>query len=460
MKFKTLAVSKKEDLIFGNAPCPVMTRRGLCIGKNAVYPELNFTLPPMHVNKDTLPEIKNHYIQIVREAMERAMDLYNKGLVFEFETLLEMTLNPDLGIELVKVMNDVCEEYYQKYGLPSAIRLTPNDLRDFERPPRQRTSRYLEQMFTLFDKGAKAGADILSIESTGGKEISDEALMMCDIKKFIFSQAVLGIRDMKMLWRNIVEIAKANEKIAGGDSACGFGNTAMVLADKKYIPKIFAAVARIATVVRSLVAVEEGACGPDKDCAYEGPFLKAIAGIPISMEGKTAACAHLSPVGNIAAACADLWSNESVQNVRLLAGNAPLVYYEQLEYDVRLFNEAIRAGKETSLVLQNLFVKSDSFWDPQALILAPEHVIDISSEIIKADNYVSATKNACLRGVHIIEESLRAGKLKNDEKETPWIDVLRSDIESIPDNEEKFIEEMLPLLDRGKILLEEYGISF
>ena len=25
---------------------------------------------------------------------------------------------------------------------------------------------------------------------------------------------------------------------------------------------------------------------------YEGPFLKAIAGVPISMEGKTAACIH------------------------------------------------------------------------------------------------------------------------------------------------------------------------
>ena len=38
-----------------------------------------------------------------------------------------------------------------------------------------------------------------------------------------------------------------------------------------------------------MVCVEEGAKGPDKDCGYEGPFLKAIAGIPISMEGKTAA---------------------------------------------------------------------------------------------------------------------------------------------------------------------------
>ena len=60
---------------------------------------------------------------------------------------------------------------------------------------------------------------------------------------------------------------------------------------------------RVISVVRTLVAVEEGAVGPDKDCGYEGPYLKAITGIPISMEGKTSACAHSSPVGNVAAAC-------------------------------------------------------------------------------------------------------------------------------------------------------------
>jgi len=143
---------------------------------------------------------------------------------------------------------------------------------------------------------------------------------------------------MEMLWGKIVAIANKTGTIPGGDTACGFGNTAMVLAEKKYIPKVFAAVARIATVVRTLVAVEQGAKGPDKDCGYEGPFLKAISGIPISMEGKTAACAHFSPLGNIAAACADLWSNESVQKIKLLAGMAPTVYFEQLEYDTRLMN--------------------------------------------------------------------------------------------------------------------------
>ena len=54
------------------------------------------------------------------------------------------------------------------------------------------------------------------------------------------------------------------------------------------------------TVPRSLVAFEQGAIGPNKDCAYEGPYLKAITGFPISLEGAEAAVAHLSPIGNIA----------------------------------------------------------------------------------------------------------------------------------------------------------------
>jgi len=70
----------------------------------------------------------------------------------------------------------------------------------------------------------------------------------------------------------------------------------MVLAERKMIPRVFAAVVRAVTAVRSLVAYECGAVGPGKDCGYENPILKAITGCPMSMEGKTAACAHLSPM--------------------------------------------------------------------------------------------------------------------------------------------------------------------
>jgi methanol--5-hydroxybenzimidazolylcobamide Co-methyltransferase len=458
MKYTTLAISNPKDLVFGRAPKPVTTRRGLVIGGGCVYPELNFTLPTMSIRPDTMPEVCTHYREIITGSLEKAFHLHSEGVVFEFETLIEMTQTPAIAIELVKVMNDICEEFYQKHGFKSEIRLTPNDLREFERPPRQRTTELFHLITEVFEKGALAGGDLLSIESTGGKEISDDSLLMCNIKQFIFSQSVLGVRDMKMLWSAIVDIARRTGRIAGGDTACGFGNTAMVLAEKKYIPKVFAAVARVATVVRTLVAIEEGAVGPDKDCGYEGPFLKAITGTPISMEGKTSACAHTSPVGNVAAACCDLWSNESVQNIKLLADFAPVVYMEQLQYDVRLFNQALKEGTESVLTLQRLLVNSDISYDPQALVLAPESVIAISKEIVQGTNYIDAAKRGCLKAIDIIEGALSSGALITDEKESMWVDMLREDIASIPSDESAFVEETVATLDASKIILSEYGL--
>lgn len=458
MKYDRLVISDPSALVFGSAPKPVTTRRGLVIGGGTVYPELNFTLPTMEIRKETLPEVRRHYEEIVEEALQRAYELHTKGLVFEFETLLEMTLDPELGVMLVKAMNDICEDWYVNKGVRSEIRLTPNDTRDFDRPPLMRSSPHLQEMLELFERGALAGGDLLSIESTGGKEVHDEAILMCDIKKAMFALTVLGTRDMHFLWERIVSIAGRTGKIAGGDTACGFGNTAMVLAEKGYIPRIFAAIDRVATVVRTLVAVEEGATGPDKDCGYEGPYLKAITGIPISMEGRTAACAHLSPVGNVAAAACDLWSNESVQHLKLLGGMATTVYLEQLEYDARLFNQAIRFGPESRSILQKLHVESDIHYDPQAVVLAPEVVVDVASRIVQGKNYIDAAKRGTLRALELIRERVASGDLLLADRELGYLDILQEDIESIPEEEGKFVESMLSELDPEKTVLSEYGL--
>jgi methanol--5-hydroxybenzimidazolylcobamide Co-methyltransferase len=456
VKYSSLAISRPEDLVFGRALHPVASRRGIVIGGGAVYPELNFTLPMMSIQDSTIPEIRTHYRGIVTDALERAVDLGVEGVVFEFETLLEMTLKPELGTELVSIMNEVCEDYYARLGMKSEIRLTPNDTRDFDRPTRMRSSPRLEGMLELFEKGALAGGDFLSIESTGGKELHDDALLYCDVKGVVFALAVLGVRDMRFLWRQIVDVAKKTGAKAGGDTACGFANTAMVLAEKKYIPRVFAAFDRVVSVVRTLVAHEEGAVGPDKDCGYEGPFLKAITGIPISMEGKTSACAHFSPVGNVASAACDLWSNESVQNVKLLGGMAPTVYLEQLAYDARLMNESIRQG--TDAVLQRLLVDSDIRRDPQALVLAPASVIEISKEIVASKTHLEAALRAGAKALDIIERAHRDGRLDLPEKELEYLGRIREELSAIPSDESAFVEMMIPAIDPEKVILREYGL--
>lgn len=456
MQFKSLAIADPRELTFGKSVKPIQSPRGLMIGAGKVYPELNFTLPPMALTEETIPEVREQYRGIVTDALQRALDLHMEGLVLEFETLLEMTLRPKWGTELVSIMNEICEEFYSRWGLKTEIRLTPNDTRDFERPVQMRNSKYLESMLELFEEGAWAGGTFLSIESTGGKEVCDDALITCDTKGVVFALAVLGVRDMHFLWKHIVDIARRTGTISGGDTACGFGNTAMVLAEKKYIPRVFAAMVRIATVVRTLVAIEEGAQGPDKDCGYEGPFLKAITGLPISMEGKTAACAHFSPVGNVAAAACDLWSNESVANTKLLSGMAPTAYLEQLEYDTRLMNEALKSGSAETL--KNLFVESDIHLDPQALILAPESVIPISQEIVSGRNPLEGAVRGAKKGMEIIESAYREGSLYLEEREVEWIDRIQEDLARIPLDEDAFVSLMEPGLDPEKVILSEYGL--
>jgi methanol--5-hydroxybenzimidazolylcobamide Co-methyltransferase len=137
---------------------------------------------------------------------------------------------------------------------------------------------------------------------------------------------------------------------------------------------------------------------------------------------------------------------------------APTVYFEQLEYDTRLMNQAVKGGKKDILQLQQLFVESDTYYDPQAFILSPHNVIEISKEIVKGQDYINATKKGCLKGLSLVENALFEGKLLNDKKEESWIEILKTDIESIPTNESEFIESILPTIDKKKILLSEYGL--
>ena len=318
--FMDLAVGSADDLVFGVAPRPVSCGLGLEIGAGAVYPEVNFTLPTMELTEATWPEVRAHYEEIGRQVVGRALRLKAPGIMLEFELLPAMTERPEWGAELTRILKAPLLEAHEKSGLKSALRVTPTDIREKGKPPLMRSGEPCETLFRSFMRNAEAGADVLSIESVGGKEVHDRALVFANIPAIAFALGVLSPRDMAYLWRRIREIRDDHPGfVPGGDTACGFANTAMQLAGQRMLPEVLAAVVRAMSAACALVAYEQGAVGPSKDCAYEGPIMKAIAGVPISMEGKSGACAHFSAVGNIASAMCDLWSNESVQNVRLLS---------------------------------------------------------------------------------------------------------------------------------------------
>jgi methanol--5-hydroxybenzimidazolylcobamide Co-methyltransferase len=459
MHYQSLAISDPAELTFGLAPKPVTTRSGMVIGGGTVYPELNFTLPPIAVDAGTMPEVRRNYEQIIEGALRRAAELEAPGVVIEFETLPPMTEHPAWGLEIVNVLLEGLQREKDRSGLKSALRMTPNDNREFERPPLMRHGRYWDTMLELFDGSAAAGAELLSIESVGGKELHDEALVNGDLAASLFSLCILGERDMRFLWTHLRKIAGKQGVKCAGDTACGFGNTAMVLAGQKMIPRVFAAVVRAVSAVRSLVAYECGALGPGKDCGYENPILKAITGYPMAMEGKTAACAHLSPMGNLAAACCDTWSNESVQNIKLLGGMAPTCYMEQLIYDCRLMNAARSHGRESARQLQRWLVESDVAADPQAFIISPESAVELARVIVGSDSHYHAGAAVARKAVELLRGAHAEGRLRIAPNELVWFDTMQDTLDELPESESEFIARQLALADRSRFLPEEYGLE-
>lgn len=437
MNYTELAISNPDDLIFGTAPHPVKCGNGIIIGDGIVYPEINFTLPQMIINEENWNEVINQYSEIIKNILKRSEKLKVPGFVVEFEQLPPMSMNPEWGGEITGLLKKELNLFYEKTGIPNALRVTVVDLRDAERPPLLRTGVAWENTRSAFIQAAKNGADILSIESVGGKEVHDQALMYGDLAGIVASLGCLAYRDVSWLWKEITVIADEYGIVSGGDTACGFSNTAMQLAGQGMLPSALAAIDRAASAPRSLAAYENGAIGPSKDCAYEGPIIKAIRGIPISMEGKSSCCAHFSPLGNIASAAADLWSNESVQNTRLLSGNAPEAFFELLAYDCRLMNESIKSDPK---YLRDLMVNSDVGLNVEALMLEPGTVIDIAAAIIKHDDGYSQTKAAVETAFSAIKRAHDSGRVTIAENELIWLDDLESKIPDLPETEDEAIE--------------------
>lgn len=456
--FHSLAISNLDDFIFGTSPKPVVLKNGLVIGGGTVYPELNFTLPSMMITPETMDEVRQQYTQMITGACTRAVELYASGLVVEFELLPELTQVPEWGADITRILSDTLRETQAKHGIKTALRVTPNDIREFARPPLLRQGKHFENMLRCFEMCAQNGADFLSIESTGGKEVHDEAILNGDLPLSVFSLGILASRDMAFLWDKIVSISEQHGVIPAGDSACGFANTAMVLAEKKFIPRVWAAVIRVLSVARSLVAFEQGALGPNKDCAYEGPYIKAITGSPISLEGAEAACAHLSPIGNISKAVPDLWSNESVNNIKLLAGMAPTVSLEQLVYATRLMNTASSHGIESARILRDWWVESDTGYDPQAFVLRPDIVITLAEQIITLQTPYLRTRCAALATLECLRRAVANKQISLTKQESRWLDKFSAEAEKLPEDENEFIDLITSSIDAAKVCLSEYEL--
>jgi methanol--5-hydroxybenzimidazolylcobamide Co-methyltransferase len=185
--------------------------------------------------------------------------------------------------------------------------------------------------------------------------------------------------------------------------------------------------------------------------------IKAITGVPISMEGKSSACAHSSPLGNIAAATCDLWSNESIQQVRLLGGYGPEVFAEILFYDARQMNTALATG--AAATLRDLFVQSDRNLDPQALVLDPEIIYGAAQAITAVGPSAYAQTVAAARyATRILQEAVDAEELTLNRREARWLKRVVAGVEALPDDADVLRDRLSPVYTE-LYLPSEYGLA-
>lgn len=440
MSRNSLEISDPDELVFASCKHPLEYGMGLKIGQGEVVPEIKYA--PRPGTESSLEKLKAEYVGITKDILDRAINLGLPSIQLETEFVAQMTYNPKWGEEILRVQRDILEQYNKEYGIRCAIRATIGDVRTAE--DGLRSGIYYENVIESFDRAAKH-AHLLSIESIGGKEVFNYALIRSDVKGVVFAVAVLACIDMQFLWKEITRIANNAKVIAAGDTDCAHSNTAMQLAGGtlgKELPHTLAAFVRAIGASRSLVAYEQGALGPGKDCGFENIIIKAITGYPMSFEGKSSACADSTLMGNIVGASCDLWSNESVQQGELFGGTTPQVFTEILGYDCALFNAASRTGNQK--VLRDMLVYSDMYRDPQALVLAPESACSIGTAIVEERNdYYARGLGAGTTALRIIEDAVGSGRLKLPAQESKYLQSLTKELRKMPAENTTFVERMV-----------------
>lgn len=438
-----MAYDSADDMVFGHAPKPIKAVRGFELGVGKVVPELNVGPAEGAENSQELmdKEMKN----IAYSACTRAVGIGLPAFQLEQEHIAQQTYNPSWAASNTQIEVGVLEDFEDEFGIKTSYRATPADIRDEEKGMPMIGSDQYNLVMETMENCAENGASFLSIETVGGKSVSDYGIARADMKAILFGIGVLGSMDMENMWTEIVKIAGKTKALPAGDTDCSQANTSMFLGGgltTKDNPHTLAALTRAMAAARSLVAVECGAVGPLKDCGYENTIVKSVSGVPISSEGKDAVCAHSDLMGNLVCAVTDLWSNESVYHREEMGGTTPQVWLQATGYEAALMNTATEMGKGKEL--RDMYTMTDKFRDPQALILAYDNAYRIGEAIAKnGDNTYLRTKAAAIEAGNIINEAVDAKKLYLTRFEKDSLDSAMKTLEGLTDDVDAFSKECI-----------------
>ena len=438
-----MAYSNADEMVFGTSKYPISYGFGIKVGAGRVIPEINYGPRP---GKEKDPEsLRKEYVDYIsKDILNRAVTVGFPDVQLETEWVSQMG-NPKMATPVVEGQKAICEKYHEEYGINCAVRQTIPDQREAEegyRPGMGGKHAYPEALFNCAEIACENGADVLSCETLGGKELADYAVTNGDIVAFLFGVGYLGSIDMEYVWSEFVDICKKNKVVAGGDTNCSGANTSMFMAGgylDNDVQRTYSAVTRAISAARTLVAPECGATGPDKDCGYEGPIVKAITGKPAAQEGKNCQCAHCDLQGNLIAQCADLWSNESVEYHPEFGGTSVQCWLGSLGYECALMNTAIQMKQEKTL--RDLYMYSDRYRGPEAYILAYDHAWQIGKAIADVgDNLYLRAKAAGQTAANILLDGYNKKELALTNKQLEVLQDSKKKMDALPEEESKFLE--------------------
>ena len=442
-RYTKMAYGSADEMVFGTAKQPVSYGFGIKVGAGRVIPELNYA-PRPGSEKDPAKLRKEYVDYISKDVLNRAVTLGFPDVQLETEWVSQMG-NPKMSTPVVEGQKEICEKFHEEYGINCAVRHTIPDQREAEEGLRTGmggSHAYPEALFRAAEVACESGADVLSCETMGGKELADYAVTNGDITAFLFGVGYLGSLDMTYVWQEFADIAKKNKAVAGGDTNCSGANVSMFMAGGMLdndVQRTFSAVTRCIAAARTLVAPECGATGPDKDCGYEGPIVKSITGLPAAQEGKNCQCAHADLQGNLMAQICDVWSNESVEYHPEFGGSSVQCWLGSLGYEVSLMNTSIAAGQQKTL--RDLYMLSDRARGPEGYVLAYDNAWKVGKAITEfGDNYYLRAKAAGITGAKIIREGYDKKELVLTKKQLDVLDKIIKELEALPDDEDKFYD--------------------
>ena len=208
-----MAYSSADEMVFGTAKQPVSYGFGIKVGAGRVIPELNYGPRP---GKEKDPEtLRKEYVDYIsKDAFNRAVTIGLPDLQLETEWVSQMG-NPKMATPVVEGQKAICEKYHEEYGINCAVRQTIPDQREAEegyRPGMGGKHAYPEALFQCAEIACENGADVLSCETLGGKELADYAVTNGDITAFLFGVGYLGSIDMEYVWSQFVDIARQEEQ--------------------------------------------------------------------------------------------------------------------------------------------------------------------------------------------------------------------------------------------------------